>query len=58
MPFDTEVGLGPGDIVLNWDPAPPRGHSSSHFSAHVLFLVSVSVEGQDLDGSGCTACGG
>ena len=23
MPLDTEVGLGPGDIVLDADPAPP-----------------------------------
>ena len=36
MPLGTEVGLGPGDIVLDWDPAPPeRGHSSLHFSADV-----------------------
>ena len=24
MPLGTEVGLGPGDIVLDGDPAPPR----------------------------------
>jgi len=24
MRLDTEVGLGPGDIVLDGDPAPPR----------------------------------
>jgi len=24
MPLDTEVGLGPGDILLNGDPAPPK----------------------------------
>jgi len=31
-----EVGLGPGDIVLDWDPAPHgKGHSSpSPHSAH------------------------
>jgi len=23
MPLNTEVGLGPGDIVLDGDPAPP-----------------------------------
>jgi len=29
MPFGTEVGLGPGDIVLDGDPAPPKkGHST------------------------------
>ena len=32
----TEVGLGPGDIVLDGNPAPPppKGHSQQ-FSAHV-----------------------
>ena len=35
MPHDTEVGLGPGDIVLDGDPAAlKRGHSA-HLSAHV-----------------------
>jgi len=24
MPLGTEVGLGPGDIVLDEDPAPPQ----------------------------------
>jgi len=33
----TEVGLGPGHIVLDGDPAPPplKGHSSPHLYAHV-----------------------
>ena len=37
MPLGTEVGLGPGDIVLDGDPAPPnKGHvQHPHFSAHV-----------------------
>jgi len=30
MPLGMEVGLGPGDFVLNGDPAPPQ-----KFSAHV-----------------------
>ena len=31
-----KVDLGPGHIVLDRDPAPPkRGHSPHHFSAHV-----------------------
>ena len=25
VPVGTEAGLGPGDIVLDWDPAPPKG---------------------------------
>jgi len=32
----TEVGLGPGDIVLDEDPAPVKnGHSSPEFSTYV-----------------------
>jgi len=39
MPVGTKIGLGPGDIVLNWDPAstPEKGHSPppQKKSAHV-----------------------
>jgi len=34
MPLGTEVGLGPGDIVLNGEPAPQKG-AHLQFSAHV-----------------------
>jgi len=34
MPLGRELGLGPGDIVLDGDPAIPKGHSPQ-FSAHV-----------------------
>jgi len=36
MLLGTEVGIGPGDVVLDEDPAPPpnKGHSPQ-FSAHV-----------------------
>jgi len=40
MKLGMEVGFGPGHIVLDRDPACPkknRGHSSPHFSAHVLW---------------------
>jgi len=33
MPL-TEVGLDPGDIVLDGDPAPPKRGHSSQFSVH------------------------
>jgi len=38
MPLGTEVGLGPGNIVLDWDPAPPSKRAQqlphwAHFSA-------------------------
>jgi len=45
MPLGTEVGLGPGHIVLDGDPARPRkgtqqpptesGTAAPHFSAHI-----------------------
>ena len=34
MPLDREVDVGPGDIVLHGNPAPPKGHSPQ-FSANV-----------------------
>jgi len=30
MPFSTEVGLGPGHIVLDGDLSPKRGHRRPH----------------------------
>jgi len=37
MPLGTEVGLGPGDFVLDGDPAPPKkeGAQPPQFSALV-----------------------
>jgi len=35
MPLGREVGLGPGDIVLDGEPAPPKKGHSHPFSAHV-----------------------
>ena len=37
MKLGMEVGLGPGHIVLDGDPAPPppKGHSLPQFSAHI-----------------------
>jgi len=35
MKLGMEVGLGPGDIAFDGDPAPPKG-LSSQFSSHVL----------------------
>jgi len=44
MPLDTEVGLGPGDIVLGGEPAlPQKGHSRApHFLAHVYCAQTVA----------------
>jgi len=46
MPLDVEVDLGPGDIVSDGDPAPPKGHSSSNFRP--MYVVA-----KRLDGSRC-----
>ena len=37
MPLGTEVGLGPGDFVLDGDSAPPpeKGAQPPKFSAHI-----------------------
>ena len=37
MSLDVELGLGPGDVVLDGDPAPPsqKGGGAPKFSAHV-----------------------
>jgi len=44
IPLGTEVGLGPGHIVLDGDTADPpkRGHSSPQFSAHVYCGQTVA----------------
>jgi len=45
MPLGVEVGLGPGHIVLDGDPAPPpKWAQPAQFSVHVCC-------GQRLDGS-------
>jgi len=42
MPLRMEVGLGPGDIVLDGDPvpSPKKAYSSPQFSAHALWSNS------------------
>jgi len=42
MPLGTDVGLGPGGIVFEGDPAPPteRGTAVSHFPAHFALTQS------------------
>ena len=44
MSLGMEVGLGPGDIVLDGDPVPPnkKGHSPQ-FSAHVYYGKTVPI---------------
>ena len=40
MPLGTEIGLAPGHIVLDGDPAPlapKRGTAAPYLSAHVLW---------------------
>jgi len=44
IPLGTEVGLGPGDIVLDGDPAPPteRGTVSPPLFGHVYCVQTVA----------------
>ena len=43
MPLGTEVDLGPGHIVVDGNSAaPPKGHSSLLFSAHVYCGQTVA----------------
>jgi len=45
MPLGTEIGFGPGNIVLDGDPAPPteRCTAAPHFSAHVYCGQTVAI---------------
>jgi len=45
MPLGTEVGLFPGDIVLDGDPAPPKRSTAPNFQ-------SMSIVAKRLDASG------
>ena len=42
MPLGTKLGLGPGHIVLDGDPAPQKGARSPLFSAHVYCGQTVA----------------
>jgi len=43
MPLYTEVGLGPGDIVLHGDPAPPKGAQPPIFGPCLLCQTAVCI---------------
>ena len=45
MPLGTEVGLGPGNIVLDGDPAPPEkgGQQLPHFRGLQMQQICVPV---------------
>ena len=40
MPLGTEVGLGPGDIVLDGDPSPPMERGTAAPSFWPLSIVA------------------
>jgi len=42
MPLGTEVGFGPGDIVLDGDPAP---HGKGHSSPRTFWPMSIVANG-------------
>jgi len=41
MPLGMEVGLDPGDVVLDGDPAPPKRGTALQFSAHVYCVQTA-----------------
>jgi len=41
MPLGTEVGLGPGHILLDGDPAPPKRGTALQFLAHICCWQSA-----------------
>jgi len=43
MPLGTEVNLGPGDVVLDGDPAPPTRGTAPSFGL-------MSIVAKELDG--------
>jgi len=43
VPLATEIGRGPGDIVLDGDPAPPRKGAQSVYAVSAIFLFPVSA---------------
>jgi len=49
MPLDMEVGLGPGDFVLDWDSAPPR----KKWHSPLPNFWPMSLVAKQLDGCRC-----
>jgi len=47
MPLDTEIGLGPGDIVLDGAQLPQKRNTAAPT------LRPMSIVAKRLDGSGC-----
>ena len=43
MPLGTEVGLGPGDIVLDGDPAPPTFQPMSIVAKQSLISATAEL---------------
>jgi len=48
MPLGTEVGLGPGHIVLDGDPAPPKGAQAPNFWPMSIVAKLSPVSSRDF----------
>ena len=48
IPLGTEVGLSPGDIVLDGDPAPPAKNDSPPIFGPCLVAKRLYVSGYDF----------
>ena len=54
MPLRTEVGLGPGDIVLDGDPAPPR--KGAQQSSPVIWPMSIVAKWSPVSTTVLSSC--
>jgi len=51
MPLVTELGLGPGDVVLDGDPTPPKSDTAPVFGPRLLWPNCWMDEDATLYGS-------
>jgi len=45
MPLGLEVGLGPGDFVLDGDPAPPEKRAQPPPNFWLMYIVAKLLDG-------------
>jgi len=45
MPLGMEVGLGPGDFVLDGDPAPPKIKGTAPPNFWSMYVVAKRLDG-------------
>jgi len=56
MPLGTEVGLGPGDVVLDGDPVPPKRGTPPDFGSCLLWPNAWMDEDATWTSTQATLC--